>query len=57
MKTKFYEIWIAETIHNGLIWGHNYDELSNTTLYFYPGSVCKITISERTYNKLNEVYV
>ena len=52
MKTK---IWIAETEHEGLIWGNNYDELQNTTKYFYPGSVQKVEISETTYKKLNDV--
>jgi hypothetical protein len=50
MKAK--TIWVAETEHNGIIWGHNYNELQNTTTYFYPGSVREISIYERTYNRL-----
>lgn len=46
------KIWIAETQNDGIIWGHNYDELSDTTTYFYPGSVRQVEISETTYNKL-----
>ena len=53
MKTK--TIWVAETEHNGIIWGHKYNELQDTTTYFYPGSVKEIEVSERTYNRLIEI--
>lgn len=54
MKTKRIWIWIAETENDGIIWGHDYNELQNTTAYFYPGSVKEIEVSERTYNRLIE---